>query len=126
MRSSRIWLAASCAGFVLAAAPARAAVKPHGLFSDGAVLQQGMRVPVWGTAGEGEKVTVSFQGQTASTTARGGNWQVALKPLKAGGPFTLTLRGDNTVEVKNVLVGEVWVASGQSNMEFGLAGSVGS
>src|SRR5947209_10607639 len=110
MDLSRTLLAAACAGFLLAGAPARAAVKPHGLFSDGAVLQQGMPVPVWGTAAEGEKVTVSFQGQTAPTTARDGRWRVTLKPLKAGGPFTLTLRGENTVEVKNVLVGEVWVA----------------
>ncbi len=100
---------------------ALAAVKPHSLFSDGAVLQQGVVVPVWGTANDGEKVSVAFQGQSVSTVARSGRWMVRLAPLTAGGPFTMTVAGDsNTVEIKNVLVGEVWVCSGQSNMEFAL------
>ena len=99
---------------------ASAAVKPHGLFTDGAVLQRGVRVPVWGAANTGERVTVEFQGQKVNTTAKDGAWKVWLKPLKAGGPFTLTVSGENTVEVKNVLVGEVWIASGQSNMEWPL------
>ena len=98
-------------------------VKPNALFSDGAVLQQGIEVPVWGTAREGEKVTVQFDGQSASTTAKGGKWQVRLKPHTAGGPFSLTIQGDDTVTVKDVLVGEVWVCSGQSNMAFGFSGA---
>lgn len=111
----------------LGLAPAvNAAVKPHGLFTDGAVLQRGMRVPVWGTANTGERVTVQFQGQKVSTTARNGEWKAWLKPLRAGGPFTLTISGENTVEVKNVLVGEVWIASGQSNMEWPLSATVGA
>jgi sialate O-acetylesterase len=96
-------------------------VKPHGLFTDGAVLQQGMRVPVWGTAAEGEKVTVSIEGQTVSTTATGGQWRVRLKPLRAGGPYTMKIAGENTVELHDLLVGEVYVCSGQSNMELPLA-----
>ncbi len=94
-----------------------AAVKPNGLFSDNAVLQQGMRLPVWGTADTGEKVMVEFQGQKASTTASAGMWMVHLNPLKAGGPFTMKI---NDQEIKNLLVGEVWVCSGQSNMGFTL------
>lgn len=110
------------AGLAAASGPAAwATVKPDTLFSDGAVLQQGIRVPVWGSAEDGEKVTVSIQDQTASTTARDGRWMVRLKPLQAGGPFTLTIAGAYTVEVKDVLVGEVYVCSGQSNMEFSLA-----
>ena len=98
-----------------------AAVKPNALFSDNAVLQQGIPVPVWGTAGDGEKVTVMFAGQTAATVAKDGKWQVTLPVLKANStPQTLTIAGENKVEIKNVLVGEVWVCSGQSNMGFRL------
>ena len=115
-------LLGAAAGIMVLGAPAQAAVKPHGLFSDGAVLQQGMAVPVWGTADNGEKVTVSIQGQTAATTAENGKWMVKLRPLKAGGPFTLKIAGPhNNADVNNVLVGEVWIASGQSNMEMGIA-----
>ena len=99
-----------------------AAIRLHGLISDGAVLQQGIDVPIWGTANDGEKVTVVFQGQTVTTVAAGGRWLVKLKPLQPGGPFTLTIIGDNTIEVPNLLVGEVWVCSGQSNMAFQLIG----
>ena len=93
-----------------------AEVKPNPLFSDGAVLQRGQKVPVWGTARDGEKVTVEFQGQKTSATAADGKWMVQLDSLTAGGPFTMTITGDNTVKVNNLLVGEVWVCSGQSNM----------
>jgi sialate O-acetylesterase len=117
---SSLCLGLAAAGLLLAARPAAAAVRPHGLFTDNAVLQRGMKVPVWGTAADGEKVTVSIAGKKATTTAKGGNWKVEIGPLKAGGPYTLTIAGDNTVELKNVLVGEVWIASGQSNMEWPL------
>jgi sialate O-acetylesterase len=98
--------------------PLHAEVKPNPLFTDGAVLQRGQPVPVWGTARDGEKVTVEIAGQKASTTASGGKWSVSLKPLKEGGPHTMKISGDNTVTVNNLLVGEVWVCSGQSNMEW--------
>jgi sialate O-acetylesterase len=99
----------------------RAEVKPNSLFSDGVVLQRGVSVPVWGTAKDGEKVTVQFQGQTVVTTAKNGRWLVRLKDLKPGGPFTLSITGDNSILITNVLVGEVWLCSGQSNMAFGLS-----
>jgi sialate O-acetylesterase len=99
----------------------QAEVKPNPLFSDGAVLQRGQKIPVWGTARDGEKITVDFQGQKVSTTAVAGKWSVQLDPLTAGGPFTMTLIGDNTVTIKDLLVGEVWLASGQSNMNLTLA-----
>jgi sialate O-acetylesterase len=95
-----------------------AEVKPNPLFTDGAVLQRGQPVPVWGTANDGEKVTVHFENQTVTTTAAAGKWSVNLKPLKEGGPFTMKITGDNTVTINNLLVGEVWVCSGQSNMEW--------
>ncbi|HEY5285220.1 MAG TPA: hypothetical protein VIM14_20670, partial [Polyangia bacterium] len=97
---------------------ARAAVKPNPLFADHAVLQQGLTVPVWGTADPGEAVTVEIAGQTVSTTTGAdGKWRVLLASMPAGGPFTLTIAGKNKVVLDDILVGEVWVASGQSNME---------
>ncbi len=108
---------------VLASGSLYAEVKPNPLFTDGAVLQRGQAVPVWGTARDGEKVAVEFGTQTVSTTAANGAWSVNLKPLTAGGPFTMKITGDNVVTVNNLLVGEVWVCSGQSNMEFNFAGT---
>ena len=101
---------------IFSLAIARAEVKPSALFGDNAVLQAGMEVPVWGTARDGEAVTVEIQGQKVSAAAKDGRWMVRLKALKAGGPFTMTVTGDNIVTAKNVLVGEVWLCSGQSNM----------
>ncbi len=102
---------------------ARAEVKPNPLFAEGAVLQRDQETPVWGTAKDGEKVTVEFGGQSITTTTAGGRWKVSLKPLKAGGPFSMKISGENTVTIDNLLVGDVWVCSGQSNMQFPLAGA---
>lgn len=100
-------------------AAAYAAVEPASLFTDNAVLQRETEVPVWGTAQPGERVTVSIQGQQVSTSAASdGKWMVRLRPLREGGPFVMTIRASNTVELKNILVGEVWLASGQSNMAW--------
>ncbi len=107
--------AAACAALSLP--PVSAAVRPNPLFGDHAVLQQGREVPVWGTGDEGERVTVEIAGRRAETVARGGRWLVRLPELPAGGPYTLTIRGTNTVTVQDVLVGEVWLCGGQSNME---------
>jgi sialate O-acetylesterase len=82
------------------------------------VIQQGVPVPVWGTAAPGEKVTVRFRDQQKSTeTDAQGKWMVKLDPVQVGEPGTLTIAGSNTVTIKDVLVGEVWVGSGQSNMD---------
>ena len=100
-------------------------VQPNTLFSDGAVLQRDMAVPVWGTADEGEPVTVTFGGQTATTTAKDGKWLVKLTPMPASDkPQTMTIAGKNTVTVSNLLIGEVWVCSGQSNMEWKISNPV--
>jgi sialate O-acetylesterase len=101
----------------------RAEVKPNPLFTDGAVLQRGQSVPVWGTANNGEKVSVEFGGQKLDTTAKDGKWRVDLQPLEAGGPFTMKISGENTVTVNNLLVGEVWICSGQSNMDYRFKGA---
>jgi sialate O-acetylesterase len=103
---------------MIAASTSRADVKLPALISDGMVLQQQMSVPLWGWAAEGESVTVEFQKQKVTALTKDGKWLVRLKPLTAGGPFTLTISGKNRIELKNVLVGEVWIASGQSNMQW--------
>ena len=96
---------------------AHAEVKPNSLFGDNAVLQRDMPLPVWGEAGNGEKVTVELAGQRAETIAQNGRWRVVLAPSPMGGPYAMTIRGTNTVTLNNVMLGDVWVASGQSNME---------
>lgn len=99
---------------------ASADVRLPALVSDGMVLQTGVPLHVWGWASEGEKVTVTLRGQTASATTRGGLWAVTLKPLAPGGPFEMTIAGNDTIVVHDVAVGDVWVCSGQSNMEWPL------
>ncbi len=98
-----------------------ATVKLNSLFSDNMVLQRSVTIPVWGTASEGEKVTVNFNGRSVSTIAKNGKWMVKLKALKANNkPSDMIISGENTITIKNILVGEVWVCSGQSNMEMTL------
>ena len=99
----------------------QAEVKPNSLFSDHTVLQRDIPLPVWGTAKDGEEVRVTFAGQTVSTVARDGRWTVRLQPIPASleGQM-LTISGENTVTIRDVLVGDVWLCSGQSNMAFQL------
>ncbi len=98
---------------------ARAELQLPALFSDNMVLQRNVSVPIWGWADDGEVITVQFRGQKLTTTAHNGKWSLRLRRLKAGGPDTLTVASPKrTIEIKNVLVGEVWIASGQSNMEW--------
>jgi len=88
------------------------------IFQDNAVLQCDARVPVWGTGANGEKIVVEFGGQKVETTVTDGSWKVWLDPMAPNAtPQTLTVYGDNDSEINNILVGEVWIASGQSNME---------
>lgn len=88
------------------------------ILSSHMVLQREMATPIWGVAKPGEKVTVTFRTQEKSTTADAmGKWSVKLDPLTAGGPDKLTVRGNNTLILDDVLVGEVWIGSGQSNMD---------
>ncbi|TWU27581.1 sialate O-acetylesterase [Bythopirellula polymerisocia] len=99
---------------------ATADVCMHGLFNDNMVLQQGTTIPVWGRADPGEKVTVQFAGQTKMTVAdEKGDWLLRLGPLattKDDQSLEMTIAGTNTITIKNILVGEVWLCSGQSNM----------
>ena len=101
---------------------ALADVKMPAIFGDHMVLQQDLTVPVWGTAEPGESVTVTVGGKSANTTAgKDGKWQVKLPSLADNGqPATMTVAGKNTLTFQDVLIGEVWVCSGQSNMAFPL------
>ena len=102
--------------------PAAGAVNLPPVLSSHMVLQRDMAVPIWGTAAAGEKVTVAFRQQTQSAVADAqGKWLVKLAPLTAGGPDTLTVTASNTNVLEDVLVGEVWVGSGQSNMQMPVA-----
>ncbi|MDE2125727.1 MAG: sialate O-acetylesterase [Armatimonadetes bacterium] len=98
----------------------RADIRLPALLSDNMVLQRNTRVTLWGTASPGEPVAVSASwGPTAHAVAGSdGGWLVRIPTTRAGGPYTITFRGDNTVTLHNVMLGEVWVCSGQSNMEF--------
>ena len=98
---------------------ARADIRLPSVIGSNMVLQRGMPVPIWGWAEPGEQVSVTLGSQKTTTKAdRGGAWMVKLAPMSAGGPFDLTIRGKNTLKLTNVMVGEVWVCSGQSNMEM--------
>jgi len=110
------------AAIAFAASAARADVKPASIFTDHLVLQQGKQTAIWGTADAGEKVTVTLGKQTQTAAAGAdGKWLINLKDLSAdtgAGPFDLVIAGSNTVTFKDVYVGEVWLCSGQSNMDF--------
>jgi sialate O-acetylesterase len=110
-----------CTVFVLLliATAARANVSLPDVISEGMVLQQKQNVPIWGNADPGETVTVNFAGQSKSATASAdGKWIVKLDPMRANATAaTMTITGKNTIELKNILVGEVWLVAGQSNMQ---------
>jgi len=101
----------------LASGLARADVKPHPIFTENMVLQQGVPIPVWGKAEPGEQVQVSLQrnapGEASAAVSsvqadKDGNWKVSLPAQKAATGYTLTFKGNNTITFKNVAVGEVW------------------
>ncbi|MFT2011374.1 sialate O-acetylesterase [Pontibacter sp. 13R65] len=89
------------------------------LVSDGMVLQRDASLEIWGWASAKEKVTVKFLGKNYQAVAdESGNWEVKLPSLKAGGPYTMTISGSNSITLQDILIGDVWVCSGQSNMEL--------
>jgi sialate O-acetylesterase len=107
------------AAVLAAVQPAFAYVSVSPLFGDNMVVQRSKPVIVWGTADPGEKVTVTLAGQSAAADTNGqGGWQVQLPAIEAGGPFDLAIAGKNSLVFHNVLAGEVWICSGQSNMEW--------
>ena len=132
-RSMRFRLAVIFAGilatFALVDTPTlRADVKLPSVLNSHMVLQRDMPIPVWGWADAGEKVTVSIGDATATATAdANGKWKVSLPAMKSDGKaHTLTVAGNNTVTLEDILIGEVWVGSGQSNMEWQLRNTIGA
>ncbi len=106
----------------LATLPLSAAVTFPAVLAEHMVLQRDLPVHIWGWAAVNETVSVTFREASATVTADSlGQWSVSLPPGAAGGPFAMTIKGENTVQFSDVLVGDVWVASGQSNMEFALS-----
>ncbi|UJH90813.1 sialate O-acetylesterase [Antarcticibacterium sp. 1MA-6-2] len=94
-----------------------AEVKLPEIISDGLVLQRNAEIPVWGWADPDERISLTFKGKEYKTRASaGGKWSIKLPKMKAGGPFTMIIAGKNRIEVKDVLIGDVWLAAGQSNM----------
>jgi sialate O-acetylesterase len=112
-----VWVVVAILGLPLAG---QADVRLHGLFTDNMVLQRDIRVPVWGWAEPGEVVTVEFNGRMVRTTAEDGQWKVVLYPMKAGGPYEMKVSGNKEIVLHNILVGDVWVCGGQSNMDFAM------
>ena len=115
----------NCALFVLLTAAATADVRLPAVIGSNMVLQQDQPLPIWGWAEPGEQVTVAI-GTNKSIAKAGpdGKWKVTLEKMRAGGPLTMTIVGKNSIKLENILVGEVWVCSGQSNMEWSLAASM--
>lgn len=113
------WLLAVCAGGVAAVSPARAEVELPAIISDHMVLQADGSARVWGWAEPGESVTVEIAGQSHRAVADANRrWSVTLSPMEPGGSYTLVITGENRVEVQDVLIGQVWLCAGQSNMEM--------
>ncbi|MBC6991166.1 sialate O-acetylesterase [Hymenobacter sp. BT491] len=99
---------------------AQATVRLPKLVGDNMVLQRDAKLPIWGWADAGETVTVTFRGKsyTAKPGGSEGKWTVMLPATPSGGPYDMTIKGSNTLQIKNILIGDVWLASGQSNMEM--------
>jgi sialate O-acetylesterase len=119
-----LWLA-----LAVSISPVFGAVEPAGIFTDSMVLQRDIKVPIWGWATVGEQVTIAFNGQTIQATAKDssitaykGFWKTFLQPMSAGGPFDMTITGSQSgaVSLKGILIGDVWVCSGQSNMNWSM------
>lgn len=121
IRNATLGLICTC----LAALSASSEVSVTNLFGDHMVLQRETPIRVWGEAGPGETVTVELAGNSVLDQAgETGDWMVELPAMPAGGPHVLTIHGENKLQFQNVMVGEVWVASGQSNMGWPVSGSL--
>ena len=118
MKKTVLFLAASLFSTI-----ALAAVRLPNIFGDNMVLQRDKPIPIWGWANKNEKVTVQFNGQVKTVKAgKDGQWKVLLNAEKAGGPYDLLVKSSNSITLHNILMGDVWICSGQSNMEFHVNG----
>lgn len=112
---------------IAAALPAVADVRLPKVFTDNMMLQRDMPVRVWGWAEAGEEVSVALAGKIAMIKAdAAGKWKLELPALKEGESLELTVKGRNSLSLKNVIIGDIWVCSGQSNMEMSLGGCLGA
>src|ERR1017187_106208 len=125
MRSRSLCLVALAAGILSAQAPDRTAqaslpfLSP--IFGDNMVLQRGKPNPIWGWSEPGDKIRVEIQGRIVTAVGgTDGRWQVRIDPPPAGGPYTIRVSGRQSVVLHEVLVGDVWLCGGQSNMQFPL------
>ena len=117
IRTPRIMIGAALVAAILLATTAYAEIALPPVIADHMVLQRKTNAPVWGTASPNAKIAIAFRGNSATATADAtGKWQTKIATGKAGGPFAMTISGDGTKELKDILVGDVWLASGQSNM----------
>jgi sialate O-acetylesterase len=115
----KILSSAICCFVLLISQAALCQVRLPFLISNGMVLQRDADVKIWGWADKGEKVAINFNGKTYNTAAgTGGKWAVIFSGLKAGGPYSMDINADNHITLTNIMVGDVWVCSGQSNMEL--------
>src|SRR5688500_7495649 len=97
-------------------------VKLPRLIRDSMVLQRDVNVKIWGWASKGEKISIKFSDKNFKVkTADDGKWSVQLTPMKAGGPYTMSINGKNKITLKDILIGDVWFCSGQSNMVHQMA-----
>jgi sialate O-acetylesterase len=111
--------------FIASSSALYANIKLPALVGDRMVLQRNTPLKIWGWANKNERVTVTFLNQTKQTvTDKDGRWFIELPAQPEGGPYTMTLKGNNTITLKDILVGDVWVCGGQSNMGWKLAWSV--
>ena len=123
VQRTRTWTAA-VGVLLVGCGSARAEIRLPKVFGSHMVLQCDQKLPVWGWGDPGERATISIGANEASTVANDrGEWRVDLPPLPAGGPHVLTATGSNTVRLDDVMVGEVWLCSGQSNMAWTVSGS---
>lgn len=118
------WMLAIVAASSMTSSICFAEIKLPNIFTDHMVLQQGQENKIWGKGKTGEKVTITVDDKTVETvTDEQGNWSTKLPVLPVGGPYVLKIAGENTIEIQDVLVGEVWICSGQSNMQWSVRSS---
>jgi sialate O-acetylesterase len=116
-----LFILITCSTLFVFVLTAEANIKLPALIGDNMILQQQSEITLWGWADKGEQISIKpswLKKEIRTTTDSDGKWQIKVKTTKAGGPYTISFSGNNRIEVKDVLLGEVWLASGQSNMEF--------
>ncbi|HEY1869474.1 MAG TPA: sialate O-acetylesterase, partial [Chitinophagaceae bacterium] len=117
MRKSKMKIIVAACLFLLNTQFVTAQVKLPRLIRDSMILQRDSKINVWGWASKGEKIKIKFNGKNFKTAANAdGKWLLQLSPMKAGGPYTMNIDASNHIVINNILVGDVWICSGQSNM----------